>query len=182
MHDGTPPESHPDPAAVTVLLEAAEAILDDERQRGRALDAKTAQLAAFGGAILTLNATLGFGLVRANLGAVADVALPVLFAIATGGLATAAACAVIGVLRPQPYLGIKRDEVKAFARFPLLATNETAIRARLLTTMSDRLLPAERTRNDRKARWSKRAAVALMVGLVAVAGQALTLSLDQLGV
>jgi hypothetical protein len=182
----TPPDTStesetPDPKGVTILLDAAEAILDDERERGRALDIKTAQFAAFSGTILTLDVTLGRGLLRANLGCVADIALPVLFLIGAGGLVIAAAFAVAGVLRPQPYLGIERDEVKSFARYPLLAADETTIRARLLTTISDRLLPRERARNDKKAKRSKYAAIALIVGLAGIAGQALTLGLDQLG-
>lgn len=172
----------PDPEGLEVLLNAAEAILEDERERGRALDVKSAQLAAFSGAILTLNVTLGGGLLREELGRIADFLLPLFFLVSAGGLIAAAAYAVGGVLRPQAYLGIKRDEVKAFARYPLLATDETTVRAQLLTTISDRLLPRERPRNDQKAKRTKRASIALIVGLAGVAGQALTLGLDQLGI
>jgi hypothetical protein len=172
----------PDPDAVEVLKEAAERLIDDERQRGRALDAKTAQLATFSGTILTLDVALGTLALRHSLGCVADIALPVCFLLAATGLVASAGLAVGGVLMPQMFLGIHRDAVRAFARYPLLSTDPTVVRAKLLTSITDIQLPQERRRNKRKANWTRGAAIALLVGLAGIAGQAVTIGLSQLGI
>jgi len=175
-------EPTPNPEAVEVLQDAAENLIEDERARGRALDTKTAQLATFSGTILTLDVALGTLALRESLGCVADVVLPACFLIAAVGLVTSAGCAIGGVLIPQKFLSIDRDAVKGFARYPLLSTDATVVRAKLLTSITDIQLPRERTRNDRKAEWTKGAAIALMVGLAGIAGQAITIGLDQLGI
>lgn len=172
----------PNPRSVEVLQGAAEGLIEDERQRGRALDTKTAQLATFSGTILTLDVALGTLALRSDLGCVADVVLPVCFLIAASGLVVSAGFAIAGVLIPQGYLSIDRDEIKGFARYPLLSTDVTVIRGRLLTSITDYQLPQERDRNDSKAGWTKRAAMALLVGLIGIAGQAITIGLDQLGI
>lgn len=95
---------------------------------------------------------------------------------------SAAGLAVGGVLIPQKFLSIHRDAVKGFARYPLLSTDSTEVRARLLTSITDVQLPRERKRNDSKAEWTKGAVIALLVGLAGIAGQAITIGLDQLGI
>jgi hypothetical protein len=172
----------PNPDSVEVLQGAAEGLIEDERQRGRALDAKTAQLATFSGTILTLDVALGTLTLREDLGRVADVVLPVCFLIAAIGLVAAAGLAVRGVLLPQKFLSIHRNAVRGFARYPLLSTETTEVRARLLTSITDVQLPRERERNDRKAEWTRAAVIALLVGLTGIAGQAITIGLDQLGI
>ena len=175
-------ERAPNPQGVAVLQAAAESLIEDERQRGRALDAKTAQLATFSGTILTLDVALGTLALRKSLGSVADIVLPLCFLIAALGLVISAGLAVGGVLIPQKFLSIHRNAVRGFARYPLLSEDPTVVRARLLTSITDVQLPRERTRNDRKAEWTKGAVIALMIGLAGIAGQAITIGLDQLGV
>jgi hypothetical protein len=58
----------PDPQGVDALLQIAERVLDDERERGRILDSKTAQFAAFSGTILTLDVTLGESVLPSTTG------------------------------------------------------------------------------------------------------------------
>jgi hypothetical protein len=175
-------DEKPNPETVKVLQAAAEGLIEDERQRGRALDAKTAQLATFSGTILTLDVALGTLALRESLGCVADIVLPIFFLIAAFGLVVAAGFAIAGVLRPQGYLSIDRDIVKQFARHPLLSEETTVIRGRLLTSVVDDQLPQERDRNDSKAEWTKRAALALLVGLGGIVGQAIIIGLNQLGI
>lgn len=175
-------DQQPDPESVKVLQEAAERLIEDERQRGRALDAKTAQLATFSGTILTLDVALGTLALRHSLGCVADVVLPVCFLVAAAGLVISAGLAVAGVLMPQAFLSIDRKAVRGFARYPLLSTDATTVRGRLLTSITDVQLPRERERNDRKAEWTKGAAIALLIGLAGIAGQAATIGLNQLGI
>jgi hypothetical protein len=175
-------EQEPNPESVKVLQEAAESLIEDERQRGRALDAKTAQLATFSGTILTLDVALGTLALRHSLGCVADVVLPLCFLVAAVGLVVSAGLGIAGVLMPQTFLSIDRKAVRSFARYPLLSTDVTTVRARLLTSITDVQLPRERERNNRKAEWTKGAAIALLVGLAGIAGQAVTIGLDQLGI
>lgn len=175
-------DQQPNAESVKVLREAAESLIEDERQRGRALDAKTAQLATFSGTILTLDVALGTLALRHSLGCVADVVLPVCFLVAALGLVVSAGLAIAGVLMPQTFLSIDRKAVRGFARYPLLAADVTTVRGRLLTSITDVQLPRERERNDRKAEWTKGAAIALLVGLAGIAGQAVTIGLDQLGI
>lgn len=173
--------SQPNAAAVEVLLGAAADLIADERERGRALDTKTAQLATFSGTILTLDVALGtFALRSHHLGSVAEVLLPLFFLLAAAGLVLSAGFAVVGVLMPQMFLSIDRKAVMGFARYPLLSTDQTTIRAKLLTSITDVQLPRERQRNDDKARWTRRAAIALLFGLIGIAAQAATIGIEQL--
>jgi hypothetical protein len=172
----------PNPEAVEVLLDAAEKLISDERERGRALDTKTAQLATFSGTILTLDVALGAFAFRSHLGSLAEVLLPIFFLITAAGLLASAGFAVAGVLRPQKFLSIDREAVKGFAHHPLISSDQTFIRGRLLTSVTEDQLPRERQRNDGKVRWTKWAAIALLVGLVGIAGQAATIGLDRLGI
>jgi hypothetical protein len=83
------PRKEPSEGAVETLWEIS--VLADERTRGQNLDSKTAALATFSGTILALDATLGQGLLRRDLGCVADALMPVFFLIAATALVVAAA-------------------------------------------------------------------------------------------
>jgi hypothetical protein len=52
-------EQEPIPETVSVLLESAQQLYEDERSHGEALDARLGQLTAFSGLLLTLIAPLG---------------------------------------------------------------------------------------------------------------------------
>lgn len=175
-------EQEPKKETVEVLLAAAESVMSDERERGRALDAKTAQLATFSGTILTLNVALGTFALGESLGCVADWTLPIFFLVASGGLVAAAVIAIRGVLNPQKFRAIDRKTLKEFSNYPLLAEDPTDVRGRLIASITEDQLPVERKRNDDKVEKVKYAIWALMIGLAGIAGQAATLGLDQLGV
>jgi hypothetical protein len=175
-------ERERNPEAVETLWGIAENVLADERSRGENLDSKTASLAAFSGTILALDVTLGQGLLRRDLGCVGDVVLPVLFLAAALTLVIAAGVAVLGVLKPQRYLNLGEDELRSFARFPALGESREAIQGRMLRTWTDNVIPVERSRNEKKAELTKVSAFSLAVGLIAIAGQAITLGLHELGV
>jgi hypothetical protein len=170
----------PRPESVQLLLELATDALRDERERGRQLDAKTGALATFSGAILVLDVTLGRQVLTEDFGDVAEIILPICFLLAAVALLVASALSVFGVLRPQSYLALKSSQVRRFARYPLVTQDETRIRGNLLLTVGDNLLPRERSRNNRKVKLVKAAAVSLLIGLIGVAGQALTLGIVQL--
>jgi hypothetical protein len=173
MDEGQAPRSE----AVDTLLALAQGVIADERLRGQNLDSKTASLAAFSGTILALDVTLGQGLLRRELGSVGDWLLPSFFLLGAAGLLVAAAIAVVGVLRPQPYLAVGRSELE----MPTTVPDKTHLQARMLATINN-ILPTERDQNNTKATLTKISACALGVGLLGIAGQAATLGLHELGV
>jgi hypothetical protein len=166
-------EDIPNPETVDELLKLLYRLVDDERARGHGLDAKTSTLAGFSGAILALTATVGSTLFDRDLG---DVAIGIrgLFIAAVIALAVAATLAVGGVLQPQSRMAISLDEVRRFREFPLIAGPKMDVQGQMLTTTIGALV-AERRLNDRKARLTRYAARALVVGFIAVAAMAVTL-------
>jgi Na+/H+-dicarboxylate symporter len=148
-------------------------LVADERARGLNLETKTATLAGFTGAILALVVGLGRDLLDSDLGPVGGAVFRAFFLVAVLSLATGAVLAVLGVLRPQEHLAISRSEVKRFSEFPLIATARMEIQGRMMNTLIE-AFERERRVNDSKARLTQYAAVALVVGLAAVAGEALT--------
>jgi len=165
---------------VAELLESVRGILDDERARGRSLDTKTSTLAGFSGAILAVVATLGRELFKLNLGAVGNTAVEVLFLASVLALAAAVMMFVGGILRPQPRLAIATEQIRAFARPPLIFEEKLKIQGNMLATLGE-ALARERQINDRKARLSTYAGGALLVGVAGVGAQALVLALHELG-
>jgi hypothetical protein len=160
--------------SVEQLFEMAQRLLDDERARGRNLEAKTSTLAGFTGAILALTAGLGRELSRLELGAVGDPLSRAFFLVAVLALATSALIAVIGVLRPQEHLGVTRSQLRRFSQFPLLATPRVEIQGNMIATVVASF-ESERDLNDRKARYTHHAALALGIGLLGVTAEAVTI-------
>jgi len=163
----------PNPETVEELLKLLHRLVDDERARGQGLDAKTSTLTGFSGAILALTATVGSTLFDRDLGNAA-IEIRGLFIAAVIALAVAATVAVGGVLLPQPRLTISLDDVRLFREFPLIAAPKMDVQGQMLTTAIE-ALAAERRLNDRKARLTRYAARALVVGFIAVAAMAVTL-------
>lgn len=171
----------PDLDGVKVLFEVAKETVEDERSRGRNLDTKTNSLTAVAAALLALNATLGRPLLAADVGPVGGAVVAACFAVAVVALLVAAAVAIVGVLLPQSYLTLGRKDVRAFYDDDeLQAAGELEVRRRMLGTYAD-VLDTERPRNDRKAKLTKGAVIALAIGLAAVTGEALTLFAREIG-
>jgi hypothetical protein len=170
----------PNPAGVAALLKIAEDTVEDERERGRALDTKTASLAGFTGAILSINGALAGALFHQKLGPVGRPIAELCFIGAVVCLLIAVAFAVIGVLMPQKYRGMGRQQVAEFTRPDLQAQDATWVSRSMLGALA-LILAQDRPVNDCKARLTKRVAGLLALGFVFVAGQALTLGLRQVG-
>jgi hypothetical protein len=167
--------------AVEALLRLTEAALSDERERGKNLDTKTASLAAFSGAILTLNLAFGQAPLEHPLGKVGDWLVPVAFIVAALALVTSASLAVVGVLRPQPQLALEATTLRGEVD-QLLFADKGFVEGRLLNTLTAEVITPERERNDGKAWFLSAAVIALGVGLIAIAVEATTFGLHQLGV
>lgn len=97
------------------LLQATYEVVEDERERGKVLDAKCAQLTGFIGVILALDATLAHDTLAEKLGAPYTTLLPVLYIIAVVALVVGAVSAVIGGVFPQKTLAFDRDQFADFA-------------------------------------------------------------------
>ena len=162
--------------SVEQLFQIVQGLLADERARGHNLEAKTSTVAGFTGAILALTAGLGRDLSRLDLGSTGDTVFRGFFLLAVLALATSALIAVLGVLRPQERLGIKRSQLRQFSEFPLISRPPVEIQGRMIATLAE-AFDSERTVNDRKAKLTHYAAVGLGIGLLGVTGEAVTVAL-----
>lgn len=169
-----PPVGPPDEGGVEALLEIATATVEDERERGRSLDAKAASVTAFVGVVLSLNATLGRPLLNAKLGDTGDLLVRIFFIIAVVALLLGASAAVVAVFRPQGYRGLGRQQLQRFAEPQTQAMTKLAVHQAMLGALAD-ILNTDRPVNDSKATALKFAAFFIAVGLTGVAGEALTL-------
>jgi hypothetical protein len=153
-----------------------ERIFDDERSRGGVLSTKAATLAGFSGTILSLVSGLGRDIFKMDHGSVRNVSVHVLFVVSVTALAAAVVFAIFGVLRTQVRLLVDSDQIIAFAGPPWTSADPVDIEGNMLASLG-LALKEERRLNDRKARFTDRAALALLTGLLAVASQALFLAL-----
>lgn len=169
-------EQQPREDSVDQLFQIAQGLLEDERNRGRNLEAKASTLAGFTGAILALTAGLGRDLADLDLGSIGGTVFRGFFLLAVLALGTSAVIAVLGVLRPQERLGIKRAQLRQFAKFPLISTPPVEIQGSMIATMVE-AFDRERAVNDQKAKLTYYAALGLGIGLVGVTGEAVTVAL-----
>lgn len=168
-----------DREGVEALLKISEDTIEDERERGRALDTKAASLVGFSGLILSLNGAVAKPLFDADLGSY-ETPVKILFGIAILSLFIAVVVAIVGVLRPQRYRGFGRDELRGFATAEAQQMSRLIVHQRMLGAAAD-MLDTNRNLNDGKARLSKFVGYALAVGFFAVALQASAVGLSQIG-
>lgn len=159
---------------INELSSIARDALEDERQRGRGLDTKTASLAGATGVILSLNATLGVRLLTADVGHFGVWIERGAFIAAVVALVGAMIAAVVGVLWPQKYEVIERGQIRSFTQPDTLRLSKTEVQLAMLQTTA-KILDEERDRNDKKKTATKWAAGLLAVGLLALSAEALTL-------
>jgi hypothetical protein len=175
------PAGQPNEEGVAVLLTIATETVADERDRGRALDAKAASLTGFTGLILSVNGALASAFLSHHLGAVGKPVAIVFFFLAIILLLAAVLLAVVGVLMPQSYRGMGRKELRNFATPAVQANSALWVRQSMLGALAN-IIAKDRPVNDCKARLTKGVAGLLALGFVAVAGEALTIGLRQIGV
>ena len=89
-------------------------------------------------------------------------------------LSAAALVAILAILRPLKYLDYEESQIDELSDHPLLTTAPEVIRERRLITETKAVVD-DRKVNTRKARRSTAASILLAVGLIGVAGQAITL-------
>lgn len=146
----------------------------EPRARARHLDTKTGALAGFCATVLTLNVTLGQGLLNAKLGSGAHSAIRIEFLLASLLVGLAALVAVGGVLRPMGHDDLTEEQIDAYSDRPKVITAPADLRMTWLRTVTDVTI-SDRKAGGAKSFWSTIAVIPLVLGLLAVAGEALTL-------
>lgn len=166
---------------VAALLAIATDAVADERDRGRALDTKAAQLTGYSGLILTANGLLAGPIFKNDLGAVGRPLAQTFFYVAMACLLLAVLLAICGVLMPQKYRGLGRGQLRDFTSPAVQAENETWVHRSMLGALAD-IIAQDRPVNDCKARLTKGVAGLLALAFVFVAGEAATLAVQHVGV
>ena len=166
----------PKEETVEELLRMVQIVLEDERMRGQNLDGKSSTLAGFTGAILALTVGLGQRFHTTDFGDVGDFVVRSLSILSTLALGAAAALAIGGVLRPQGRLLISRRQLKEFAKRPLITTPRVEIQGRMIETLTG-ALQREREVNDRKAKLTRYAALALVGGLMGLVAEGIAITI-----
>jgi hypothetical protein len=165
--------------SVEALVAVAERLVDDERARSGTLAARASTLAGFAGTILAIVATLGREAFKLDLGSVGDPSMRGLFLVSVCALALSATLAVGGVLRARRRELVDVEAVHEFAEAPWVTKDPAAIKQVWLVSLGE-TLTRDRENNDHRARLGEAAAIALLVGLLALAGQAVVLGVDAL--
>jgi hypothetical protein len=168
--------SEPNPEAIAALLTTVERVVDDERSRGAALTSKATTLAGFSGTILSIVSVLGRDALKLDVGSIERVAIAGLFTVGVIALASASTLAIWGVLRTKIRLLIDTEQVLAFAKPPWIYVNAIEIEGNRLASLGQ-ALTEERRVNDRKAEMADRASLALLIGVLALASQAIIVAL-----
>jgi len=172
--------SRPDSDGVAALLKIAEDTVEDERERGRALDTKTGSLVGFSDLILSLNGAVAKPLFDADLG-VYETPIKILFGISITSLLIAVVIAILGVIRPQRYRGFGRAELRSFATAEAQSMTRLVVHQRMLGAVAN-MLDTNRRLNNSKARLTEAVGWFLAVGFIAVAAQAGVVGISQIGV
>jgi hypothetical protein len=138
-------------------------------------------LAGFTGLVLSVNAALGRPLLQGELGSVGGPVGALAFMIAVLSLTVAIALALFGVLMPQKYRGLGREQLRQFTSPDLQTNSRLWVHQSMLGACAD-ILDQDRPVNDCKVKLTKLVGHALLVGFLGVAGQAITLALYEIGV
>ncbi len=166
-------------ATVDEWLQATRDVVIDERERGKVLDSKSAQVTGFIGVILALDATLAVDTLNHALGATYRILLPILYLAAVALLIIGAFAAIVGSLIPQRTAAFDRTQFQEIADGPLMLSEPIPVKRTLIRSYGFEL-EAESGRNSRKATALQVASVCLALGLLAVGGQAVTLGVKAL--
>jgi hypothetical protein len=166
--------------SVEQCLEIVKEVSAEQRARARHLDTKTGTLAGFAATIFTLNATLGRPILETHLTSTAADLIKVFFAASVVALGLAALTAVAGVLRPMGHDDLDEEQIDAYGDRPKVITPPADLRMTWLQTVVKMTL-SDRKAGSRKSTYMKVAVGLLVVGVLGVAGQALTLVLDSDG-
>lgn len=174
--DDVETEPFGDDESVQQCLEIMREVGAEQRTRARHLDTKIGALAAFSGAALTLNTTLGRPLLDESLPRGGSVAVTVSFLVAVIGFGAAAATAIVGGLRPMDHFDLTEEQIDAYSDRPKVTTPASDLRMKWLRTVTDVAI-SDRAAADAKAKAAVAVTKLIAAGLIGVAGQAVTLAM-----
>ena len=174
-----PPPLEPIDETVDAWLLLTRDVVLDERERGKTLDTKIAQVTGFVGVILALDATLAAGTLNHSLAEPYRTLLPVLYLAAIALLIAGALAAIVGGMIPQRTAAIDRNQFEEIADGPLMLSEPIPVKQTIIRSYGFELR-AETGRNSRKANWLQAASAFLAFGLTAVGAQAVTLGIKAL--
>ncbi len=169
----------PQPETVDALLAATVRVIEDERSRGGTADTKAGQLVGFTGVILAIDASLGRDVFDHGISGIYSDVFVGLFSLSLLALVTAAYVAIRGLLSPQETLAFRRADVRRLANDDLVLAESADVKRMLIRTYGDELM-SEEARNNRKLDVVNRAALLLMIGVLALAGEGGTLAVQHL--
>lgn len=172
--------TEPDEEGVAELLAIAQDTVEDERARGRALDAKSGRMLGFSGLILSLNLAVAKPLFDADLGTVGKPIVLVLFFVTVVSLLVAVLLAIAGVLSPQRYRGFGRDQLRKFTEPETQAMTRLVVHQSMLGAVAD-MIDQNRPLNDCKARITKLVGRWLAIAFIAVAALAIVIGISEIG-
>lgn len=159
---------------VEAALEIVGTVDDEARVTGRHLDTKTGSLIGVAAVVLTLNATLGRPILAADLEGAWDTIASVSFMGSIAALLVAIAAGMFGVLVPKQQQSAQVAFIEKLAEDAILNEPADALREGWLQAQT-RITVSDRHANRSRVFWMRVSAIALGVGLLAVAGQAVTL-------
>jgi len=168
------------PETVAALLAIATEAVEDERERGRALDTKCASLVGFTGLILAITGALTPALVDHRLGSVGQPLAECSYAVGVLALLTAVLLALEGVLMPQKYRSMGTAQVANFSLPSVQAQKAMWVHQSMLGALKN-ILAQDRPVNNCKAKLTKWVARSLAVGFAAMAIDAVIIGIRQFG-
>jgi hypothetical protein len=174
------PTGDPVPEGVAALLAIATEAVEDERERGRALDTKCASLVGFTGLILAITGALTPALGDHRLGSVGQPVAECSFALGVLALLVAVLLALEGILMPQKYRSMGTAQVANFSLPSVQAHNALWVHQSMLGALRD-IMAQDRPVNNCKAKLTKWVARSLAVGFVAIAIDAVIIGIRQFG-
>ncbi|HXQ01003.1 MAG TPA: hypothetical protein VN845_13185 [Solirubrobacteraceae bacterium] len=167
----------PQPATVDTLLQASVRMVEDERSRGASTDTKVGQLVGFAGVILSIDVALGSGAFEHSVSPHRSEVFVAFFLVSLLALVIAAYVAIRGVLLPKKTLALRPQDLDRLAGAELVLADSVKLKHMLIRTYG-RELVAERRRNDRRLSVANRASLLLTVGVIAVAAEGATLTVE----
>jgi hypothetical protein len=161
---------------VNALLAGVQRLMTSEESRGESLNGRASGVTGFIALIVSVAAALSRVPTGTVHGTTRTVALLV-FLGSVGAFLVALWMAIFKVLRPSPGLTIADNEVQQYPTYAWIKRRPVEVQGHLMKAVIE-TLNSERARNDGKARWLNRAYVALLVGVICLAGDGLILLHD----
>jgi hypothetical protein len=158
---------------VNALLAGVHYLIAAEESRAESLNGRATGITGFVALVVTAAAALS----RVPSGHVGGTTRGIavgLFLVAVAGFLVAIVVAMFQVLVPSPGLTVADEEIDRYPTYAWITRRPVEVQGHRMRA-GIATLKSERERNDHKARWLKRAYVAVLLGVVCLAGDGLIL-------